>query len=286
MMLFALIFMTSAFTNEPVSQKMEKEMKDHNTFNDKISPIGIDRLRLLTIKYFDFDGKENIGQMVVLDACADEVLEIFKELYKVKFPINKICLMHTYNGDDNASMDDNNTSCHNCRDIAGKKTISLHAYGAAIDINPIQNPFVEFDEDHITSSYNPKKGMAYANRLVERVGKTKRVGMAEEVISVFAKHGFYYWGGYWDTPIDYQHFQLSRSMAKLYSIMDPKSAAKMFLYTRDYFNKHKVPMEEALETEIKNQDQNSDIVDFYSKNPNAFNKIVDILVKRTSKNKL
>ncbi len=77
------------------------------------APVNIEKLRLLTITYLDFDKNIHTGQMIVLDTCAETVLEIFKELFKMWFPIAKIRLMDDYNGNDEESMADNNTSCYN-----------------------------------------------------------------------------------------------------------------------------------------------------------------------------
>ncbi|MEL6413238.1 MAG: M15 family metallopeptidase, partial [Bacteroidota bacterium] len=160
-----------------------------NAFNQD-SPVPIERLRLLTIQHVDFEGNTKTGQMIVLDACADAVLKIFETLYERSFPIHKMQLIHHYQGDDEQSMAANNSSAHNCRTIAGADKLSLHAYGVAIDINPIQNPCVYIDYDKGVATYAPKTGIQYANRRLERPGKTTRVGLAEEVVAIFAENGF------------------------------------------------------------------------------------------------
>ena len=173
-------------------------------------------LRIARLSYWDFEDKEHSdGQIMVLDAVAEPVLKIFKALYKQKFPLAKVCLVDHYKGNDTASMEDNNTSIFNCRAIIRGTKLSLHAYGLAIDINPVQNPFVEFPAQKSLALYTPTQGRQYANRFLYRPEKLFRPGMAEQVVSIFKDNGFTGWGGYWDIPIDYQHFQVPREVAEL-----------------------------------------------------------------------
>ena len=139
-----------------------------------------------------------------MDAVADHVLQIFDTLRRRQFPIAKARLMNRYDGDDEASMSDNNTSAFNVRQIAGGGVISVHAYGLAVDINPIQNPYIKRSKGILTIS--PESATEYADR------KSLRRGMAEAIIDVFADHGFLIWGGDWRNPTDYQHFQVSRNL--------------------------------------------------------------------------
>ncbi|MGF1807992.1 M15 family metallopeptidase, partial [Aliivibrio sifiae] len=173
------------------------------------------------------------GQIVVLDAVAPYVDHIFTELYQQRFPIAQAKPIENYSGDDIKSMDANNTSAFNYRPITGKSSLSLHAYGVAVDINPLQNPFVEFTSWG-TATFKPLKGHEYSNRMLQRLGKENRKGFAEEVINIFAKNGFIYWGGYWDTPIDFQHFQTSRDMAYLMTTMPTKEASLFFSHYVDW----------------------------------------------------
>jgi hypothetical protein len=143
--------------------------------------------------------------------------------------------MNDYDGNDDASMADNNTSAFNVRKIVGGSKISLHAYGLAIDINPVQNPFVK--RRGTTLDFSPPGGVENANRLNERPGKPTRPGMAEAVVDIFADHGFLIWGGYWDDPIDYQHFQVSRKLAEKLAELSPEEAQRAFdRHVRRYRN--------------------------------------------------
>lgn len=173
-------------------------------------PVGIDRLAIVRCDYVDFSGQHRRdGEIVVLDVVADDVRRIFDELFRMQFPIEKMQSVHLYDGDDEASMADNNTSCFNHRPIEGTDIISLHAYGLAIDLNPLQNPFVVFSEDAGTASIHPPKGWQWLNR------HNKKPGMVEDVVELFAEHGFFVWGGRWTTPIDYHHFQVPRALAEI-----------------------------------------------------------------------
>jgi hypothetical protein len=195
----------------PISQKLCSDMVVHHVLSPR-APIGCERLRLIKFGYIGFDGQpHDDGEIVVMDAVADYVLQIFAELRKKSFPVAKAKLMNVYDGDDAASMADNNTSAFNVREIAGGRSISLHAYGLAIDLNPVQNPYAK--RSGVTLTFSPNSGVDYANRLNDRPGKPLRPGMAEAVIDVFASNGFLVWGGYWDNPIDYQHFEVGRTLA-------------------------------------------------------------------------
>lgn len=189
----------------PISPALCDEMKSRNVMRPE-SPLSCARLRLVTFSYVGFDDKvHSDGAIVVMDAAAEDVLAIFSKLRDMRFPIAHARLMNHYNGNDSASTADNNTSSFNARKSTGGNSLSMHAYGLAIDLNPVQNPYVTHSDSG--RSVMPRSAAQYANRSV------RRPGMAESVIDVFADHGFLVWGGYWRNPIDYQHFQASRSMA-------------------------------------------------------------------------
>jgi len=129
-------------------------------------------------------------------------------------------LIDHYDGNDDASIADNNTSAFNARNVAGTSSLSLHAYGLAIDLNPIQNPYVQHSGGKVL--FSPPAAVEYANR------KKARAGMAESVVDVFAAEGFVVWGGYWHDPIDYQHFQVSRGFAERLARLSPAQARAAF----------------------------------------------------------
>ncbi|MCR9250183.1 MAG: M15 family metallopeptidase, partial [bacterium] len=132
----------SGFMVVDIDQKLEDEMRAKNVFGEH-SPIPLERLKLVYIKHIDFNGYEQSGEIIVLDACAEQVKQLFIELYEAKFPMTQVRLITEYNGSDSLSMAENNTSSHNLRQVTGGKRLSLHAYGTAIDINPINNPYID-----------------------------------------------------------------------------------------------------------------------------------------------
>jgi hypothetical protein len=210
----------------PIGVELCEDMKSRHVLNPG-APVGCERLSLVRFSYVDFDGaRHDDGEVVVMDAAAPHVLAIFNTLRDRGFRIAKARLMNNYDGNDDASMADNNTSAFNDRRITGGGAISLHAYGLAIDINPIQNPYAK--RSGATLTFNPPAGADFANRLDDRPGKGRRPGMAELVIDAFAEHGFLTWGGYWDDPIDYQHFQVSRSLAEELARLIPAQANAVF----------------------------------------------------------
>jgi hypothetical protein len=206
-----------------------------------IPSIGCDRLRIVKVRYLGFDNLvHEDGVIMVLDVVAPQVVAIFQDLLKCHIPVAKVKLMNDYDGIDEASMADNNTSSFNDRDIASGNKISLHAFGAAIDINPIQNPYLK--KDGGTINVSPKTGIDYINRSEFRPWKNIRQGMAETMVDIFANHGFTVWGGYWNDPIDYQHFQVSPKVADmLMSSSYAVASSKFTSYVRDYHQclKHK-----------------------------------------------
>ncbi len=186
-------------------------------------PVSLNRLRLLTISYSDFDGITHTdGQMVVLDAVAEAVLAIFRELYVMQFPIAKIRGIEAYGGNDILSMEDNNSSCFNFRPIQGSNLLSIHSYGLAIDINPLQNPFALPTGTPGLIQVQPVAGWTYLNR------RNQKPGMVEPIVDIFANHGFTVWGGTWTDPLDWHHFQPPRDVATQLAAMSPADAAAFF----------------------------------------------------------
>lgn len=238
--------MSQSFEILPVPSPIQKEMVAKGTIA-KEAPVQIERLRLVRVPFKDFAGTEKTGQMIVLDVVSKAVGEIFVELFEQKFPLEKVELITLYNGNDDASMRDNNSSAHNFRPVAGTSRLSLHSYGTAIDINPVQNPYILFNEGSNQATFLPPNSIGYANRMLERLGKPARKGLAEEVVEIFARHGFYWWGGYWDTPIDYQHFQLDRNVSYILAQMTEQEAQWFFELLKNYYNKFKTPLESLLQ---------------------------------------
>jgi hypothetical protein len=202
-----------------ISPALCSDMKTHRVMHAS-APVGCERLALVRFTYVGFDGREHDnGELVVLDALADQVAAIFAELRARGFSLQQARLMNAYDGDDDASMEANNTSAFNDRNVVGTQSLSMHAYGAAIDINPVQNP--AYDRVNGMRVLVPKAGAAYAQRT------PLRPGMAESVTQIFAAHGFTEWGGRFRDP-DYQHFQIPRPLAQKLVRLPAAEAWAMF----------------------------------------------------------
>ena len=159
-------------------------------------------LRYLRLSHYDKDGREHVGELVCNKAIAEDLKEIFQELYRQKYPIERMRLIDDYDGDDERSMKANNTSCFNFRSIAGSGNLSKHARGLAIDINPLYNPYVRRRKDG-TTVVQPTTATKYAER-----GKTwpYKIERGDLCYRLFMAHGFR-WGGAWASQKDYQHFE-------------------------------------------------------------------------------
>ncbi len=163
--------------------------------------IGLEELRYVQVLHIGFDGRAHRGELVVNQLVAEEILEIFMELYEKKYPIEQIRLIDDYGADDEASMADNNTSGFCWREVAGGGSMSVHAQGLAIDINPLLNPYVKVNRDGSTTVL-PPEGKKY----LERNGRTPGMIMKGDAChEAFTSRGWE-WGGDWTTLKDYQHF--------------------------------------------------------------------------------
>lgn len=174
-----------------------------NTLNvGEQNDISYADLRYVHIIHYDFDGNLAEGELICHNFIAEDLLEIFYDLYASEYQIEKVTLIENYNGDDTASMADNNTSCFNYRVVDGTKSLSRHALGLAIDINPLYNPYIRYDKKG-GQTVSPVEGEAYADRTVSFPYK---IDPDDLCYRLFAEHGFT-WGGNWNSSKDYQHFQ-------------------------------------------------------------------------------
>jgi hypothetical protein len=159
-------------------------------------------LDTITVRHIGFDGQTHEGVIVCNHTIAADLTTIFAELYRQKYPIERIRPISDYDNDDERSMQANNTSCYCYRPIAGTTKLSKHALGLAIDINPLYNPCVRRRSDG-TLLIQPATGKPYADRSRSFPYKiTKR----DLCYRLFLRHGFR-WGGSWRTVKDYQHFE-------------------------------------------------------------------------------
>ncbi len=164
--------------------------------------ITYDDLRYVHILHYDFNGDPIEGELICNEAIAEDMVEIFYELYRNEYRIEKVKLIDEYDGNDTASMEDNNTSCFNYRVVENTSSLSKHALGLAIDINPLYNPYITYNKDG-TSNVSPVAAMDYADR-----DKSFPYKIDEDDLcyKLFVEHGFT-WGGNWNSCKDYQHFQ-------------------------------------------------------------------------------
>jgi D-alanyl-D-alanine carboxypeptidase len=160
--------------------------------------VGPAQLRLLTMSYWGFDGEPHIGTMVVNSAVTAAVLKVFGELFAEHFPVHAMQPEAAFGGQDPISMANDNTSGFNCRDAVapGPPMWSVHAYGEAIDVNPVENPYLEGGQ------VQPAAGAPYLDRSDVRPGMAVLGG---QLVAAFASVGWQ-WGGRWTASPDYQHF--------------------------------------------------------------------------------
>ena len=182
------------FTSEPVPQAVLERMAGKSLPEQALIHIG--ELRYLTIPYYDFNGNIQTGEMVCNKAIAHDLLLVFSELFQMKYPINSIKIIDDFDGSDDASMEANNTSCFNYRSVPGMKHLSRHAMGKAVDINPVQNPWVS------NKKVYPPSAEEYADRSKDFPHK---IDHDDACYRIMKAHGFF-WGGDWARSKDYQHF--------------------------------------------------------------------------------
>lgn len=164
--------------------------------------ITYDELRYVHILHYDFDGNIAEGELICNEYIAQDLVEIFYELYRNEYRLEKVHLIDEYDGDDVASMEDNNTSCFNYRVVAGSTSLSKHALGLAIDINPLYNPYITYSDDG-SENISPVSAVPYADR---DVNFPYKIDEDDLCYKLFTEHGFT-WGGNWNSSKDYQHFQ-------------------------------------------------------------------------------
>ena len=159
-------------------------------------------LDTLKVKHVDGDGVTHEGVLVCNKLIAKDLREIFAELYKAKYPIERIQPISEYGDDDERSMQANNTSCYCYRTVEGSSKLSKHARGLAIDINPLYNPCVRRQKDG-TLLIQPETGKPYVDR--KKLFRYK-ISRSDLCYRLFTRYGFR-WGGDWRSLKDYQHFE-------------------------------------------------------------------------------
>jgi hypothetical protein len=161
-------------------------------------PVGPSRLRRLRLAYVGFDGRRHVGALVVNARVVPQVVVVFRTLYRARFPIRRLQPIDAYNGSDDRSAAADNTSAFNCRAAvtSGAKAWSMHAYGEAIDVNDVENPYI------LGARVIPPAGKRYVDRANVRPGMAVEGGV---LVRAFARVGWG-WGGHFAGTPDYQHF--------------------------------------------------------------------------------
>ena len=188
---------------EPIPDEIWNEMQG-KSWHPNLGCPSRQRLVLLTVPYRDFADRTVSGQLIVAREVASKMSKIFSDIFASgTFRIERMTRVDAFGGNDDASMAANNTSAFNCRTIAGTTTLSAHASGTAIDINPVQNPFVK------GTNTDPPSGRPF-DTLAERqaahaAGQPGIILSGGPVTAAFKRQGWK-WGGNWTGKKDYQHF--------------------------------------------------------------------------------
>ena len=179
-----------------ISGALKIRMMDSGSWKPA-DPMTFSKLRLIQVTYWGFDSKAHTGRLVVNAQWAAKLCTVFQKLYEARFPIRSMNLIDDYGASDRKSMNADNTSCYNGRWRGGTTDVwSMHAYGLAIDINTVENPWV------YSSGVSPEAGRAYTNRSLTAKGM---IHAGDVVVRAFASIGWT-WGGSWSSSRDYQHF--------------------------------------------------------------------------------
>jgi poly-gamma-glutamate synthesis protein (capsule biosynthesis protein) len=184
-----------------IKPQVKQRMLKGNSWRNSC-PVALKDLRYLRVTYRDFNGHSRSGELIVHKDVANEVTNIFEELYHIGYPIKKMNLVSKYKGSDWQSIEADNTSAFNCRKATGSKKWSKHSYGKAIDINPIENPYISR-----TGRISHKESLQYKKRVHKNSKATQKAVLLkhDKAVKIFKKYGWK-WGGDWSTIKDYQHF--------------------------------------------------------------------------------
>ncbi|MCM2417411.1 M15 family metallopeptidase [Streptomyces sp. RKAG293] len=160
-------------------------------------PVGPDDLRLIGMNYWGYDGTVHPGELIVHKNVVDPVVEVFTKAFAARFPIARMQVMADFHGDDEAAMRADNTSAFNCRQVTGDPgTESQHSYGDAIDINTVENPYVD-----VNGRVHPAEAAEFLDRDRSVPGMIRPGDVVHSAMQAIG----WQWGGRWDNP-DYQHF--------------------------------------------------------------------------------
>ena len=184
-------------------ERIDRDLRKRITGNSwhRGCPVPIRNLRLLRVRHWNFKRQVDRGYLIIHADSSRSMLRVMRGLFRQRFAIRRMRLVDAYGSNDRRSMRADNTSAFNCREIAGRPGVcSEHAYGRAIDINPVENPYVT-----PTGYVSPPNGAPFADRRPHRKGMVSANG---KVVKIFARNGWQ-WGGNWFGTKDYQHFSVS-----------------------------------------------------------------------------
>jgi hypothetical protein len=178
-----------------ISPRLERRMRGISWHRG--CPVPIRRLRLIEVSFHGFDGDRQMGKLVAHKDATSALVRALRSTYRKGFKIRRMHLVDRYGGSDRKSMRADNTSAFNCRKVSGTSSWSQHAYGRAIDINPVENPYVSS-----SGRVSPRKGRRYKDRSRRAKGM---IHAGDATVRAFQRVGWG-WGGYWQSAKDYQHF--------------------------------------------------------------------------------
>lgn len=202
----ALTFKADGFSVTTIDDTTFARMKG-KTYKDNCT-VPLSELRHVKVLYKNKAKQTLKGEIVCNKHIADDIAEIFYELYKANYPIERIRLMDDYNADDETAMRDNNTSSFNFRFISHSTKVSKHGLGLAVDLNTLYNPFVLTVDGKL--HVEPETALKYVDRSKNFDYKIDENDLAYKL---FIQHGFE-WGGHWKTRKNYQHFELPDDKVK------------------------------------------------------------------------
>ena len=193
------------FTSEKISEEILARIKGKSYPEN--ARISIEELRYIKVLHYNYNHEIQVGELIVNRSIAQDCLKIFRELFEIEYEIESMRLVDDFwTGDsvesDTNSIAHNNTSSFNYRSVPGSSSLSNHAKGRAIDINPLQNPYVKYKSDGTFAHYY-KDMELYLDR---SSGKEHMITHQDECYKIFRKYGFT-WGGNWNSVKDYQHFE-------------------------------------------------------------------------------
>ena len=198
--LFTLVVSAQEFSSQPIPDSVFQRMQGRSW--PEGCTIRRADLRYLRLSHYDAEKRQHVGEMVCNKVIADDLLDIFRELYRQQYPIQRIRLIDDYDASDERSMRDNNSSCFCYRRISGTTKLSKHAQGMAVDINTLYNPYVRTGKNG-RRIVEPATATKYVDR---RKSFPYKIVKGDLLHRLFLQHGFK-WGGSWRTMKDWQHFE-------------------------------------------------------------------------------